>query len=398
MATPHAVVNAQLITQAIEKAFVTANLDDLPEMLKLYRSAIVELTAGPDACGIHSNKDISLQAVAERLLQMRTDDGYGLFKPDLDAYYIVSVTETLPVDVQMAETLLRLAQCPINKLCDKFMQTQYSYRIDADLERFLRGLAKSNQVAADRVFCDMLDEKTTFGAAVGIAPLAAVLRLMTTLDKPSSRLLSLLKDREPDLIKRFDLQDGAANLRALAETVKLPLNTFANLKRAGCDELIDKIMQADGLDHTPKVPMNVFFKEGGVLPDAFLKKALASDRLTTTMNLAFLEVLVKPTEDALEAVSRLRTFLQPDWAKTHNSMAERWFKTLGDSIEIAKELGSKVDKSVIIGLIEAVAENIDNPAILKGSTLASGIDGRLLSLSPSLKAFKGDYVVQELGL
>jgi hypothetical protein len=157
-------------------------------------------------------------------------------------------------------------------------------------------------------------------------------------------------------------------------------------------------MQADGLDHTPKVPMNVFFKEGGVLPDAFLKKALASDRLTTTMNLAFLEVLVKPTEDALEAVSRLRTFLQPDWAKTHNSMAERWFKTLGDSIEIAKELGSKVDKSVIIGLIEAVAENIDNPAILKGSTLASGIDGRLLSLSPSLKAFKGDYVVQELGL
>jgi hypothetical protein len=398
MATSISIVNAQLATEAIEKAFVAATLDKLPEMLKLYREAIAHLVESGDFCGIHSNEEISLQAVADRLMERRTKDGYDLLNPNLGADYITAIIETLPIDVQMAEALVRLPKCPVDKLCDKFMLTQYSYRIDMSLERFLRELVKVNQAHADRVFVDMLDGKTKFKPSVDIPTLGAVLKSMTTLNNPSPRLLSLLKDREADIIKRIDWLDGKVNLRALADTVKLPLNTFATLQRSGCTDLINKIMQAEGIEHKPTVPMNVFFNAGGTLPDAFLDKALETDKLTITMNLAFLEVLVKPTAEALEAANRLRPFLKPEAFKSHNSMAERWFKCLGDSIETAKDLGSKVDKSVIVALIEAVAENIDNQAILKGSTLASGIDGRFLSLSPSLKAFKGDYVYQELGL
>lgn len=396
MAISAYVHNAQRVTKAIEGAFVGASLEKLPELVQEYRQAIMELAMSSDAGGLHSNPDVSLQAVAQRLLQMRTKEGYAVLNHNLDAEYISAIIATLPIDVQMADALIRLPSCPIDRLCEKLVQTQYSYQIDMESIRFLSTLAEKNPAITDRVLIDILDGKSQFGFGIDIPSLGAVIKIATTLNNPSTRLLSLLKTRSPEFIKRID--SITSSLKALSDMVKLPLITFANLKVAGCDDLINKIMQADGMDFKATDPMDVFFKAGGVLPDAFLTKALGSDKFNYSMYLAFLEVLVKPTTEAIEAIEHIRPFLTPESSLSHNSMAERWFKSLGDSIEIAVRLGYKPDKSVIVGLIEAVAENINNPVILKGSTLASGIDGRYLAVSPSLKAFKGDYVHQELGL
>jgi hypothetical protein len=398
MAISATVRNAQRIIQAINYSFVKGELGGLPDLVQEYRQVIAELAMSGDV-GLHSNADISLHEVGKRLLNLRTNEGYSILNHDVDATFITAIIDTLPIDVEMADFLLRLPACPVDKLCDKLIQTMYSYHLGMDSMRFLQTLVEKNQAMADRVMIDMLDEKTQFDGGTDPLSMGGFLRLATSLGQPSPRLLGLLKSRSPEFIKRIDLYDQAHNnLKALASSIKFTLTSFAILKQAGCDTLIDKLMQADGLDFKVPVPLDDFFKVGGVLPDAFLAKALGTDKSNYSMYLAFLEVLVKPTSEAIEAIEHLRPFLTPESSLSHNSMAERWFKSLGDSIEIAERLGYKADKSVVIGLIEAVAENINNPAILKGSTLASGIDGRYLASSPTLKPFKGDYVHQELGL
>jgi hypothetical protein len=398
MAISETVRNAQRITKAIQFSFVKGELDELPELVQEHRQVIAELAMSGDFVGLHANPGISLHEVGKRLLNMRTSEGLGILNHNVDAKYLSAIIATLPIDIEMADFLVRIPACPIDKLCEKLIQTQYSYHIDMNENRFLQALAEKNHALADRVIVDILDEKCQIDAGMAHLSLGGFIRIATTLNNPSTRLLALLKFRSAEMIGRFERHDAAANLRSLADTIKFPLSSFANLKQAGCNVLIEIIMQADGMDFKATDPMDIFFKVGGVLPDAFLKKALEADKFTYSMNLAFLEVLVKPAPDAFKAVARISQFLTPTTGGSHNAMAERWFKTLGDSIEIAVRLGYKQDKGVIVGLIEAVAENITNPVILKGSTLASGIDGRYLASSPSLKAFKGEYVHQELGL
>jgi hypothetical protein len=398
MAISETVRNAQRITKAIQFSFVKGELDELPELVQEHRQVIAELAMSGDFVGLHANPGISLHEVGKRLLNMRSHDGLGILNHNVDAKYLSAIIATLPIDIEMADFLVRIPACPIDKLCEKLIQTQYAYNIDMAENRFLQALVEKDQALADRVMVDILDEKSQIDSGRDTLSLGGFIRLATTLKSPSTRLLGLIKSRSPEIINRIERYDVIANLRSLAETIKLPLSAFVALKQGGCDDLINIIMQADGMDFKATDPMDIFFKVGGVLPDAFLKKALEADKFTYSMNLAFLEVLVKPAPDAFKAVARISQFLTPTTGGSHNAMAERWFKTLGDSIEIAVRLGYKQDKGVIVGLIEAVAENITNPVILKGSTLASGIDGRYLASSPSLKAFKGEYVHQELGL
>lgn len=385
--------NAQRVTRAIRDCFLSGAFDKLPALSQEYTQATLELIQAEGHWSIGADDSISLHAVAEQILGHRTKDGYSLFDSKNADLMATAFVDYLPVSVQHAKTLIARAEPPMEKLVSKLMKMNLEYQLGSatGLSDLVDLIASRSRGQADRLITDILDGKTQLGRSADLLSMVFVIRTGLSHDKPSDPLLAAIRAKEGEILKHLSFGDSGAKVRAINDSVKLPVGVLSKLKAAGCENLLDKLINLGGIDHKGTGTLSGFFSAGGRLPDAFISAALSSQNHAPDLKFVFAEALATDPATLHTAVR----FIDTDRA---NLNAEVWFKSLGDAIVQLKKEGVRLEKKDIVDLIEPLAAKVENRAILKGATLASGIDGIYLAIVPSLKEFKGHYIHQELGL
>lgn len=385
--------NAQRVTRSIRDSMIAGEFDNLPALSQEYTQAILELIQAEGHWSIGSDDSISLHAVAEQILGHRTKDGYSLFDRKNRDLMATAFVDYLPVSVHHAKILLARAEPSMEKLVSKLMKVNVEYQLGSStgLSDLVDLIATRSPTQADRLITDILDGKTQLGRSADLISMVFVIRTALSNDKPSEPLQAAIRAKEGEILKHFGFGDSSSKVKAINDTVKMPIGVLTKLKKAGCDGLLEKIINLGGINHKEQGTFAGFFAAGGKLPDAFVSAALSSPNHAPDLKFVFAEALATDPATLHTAVR----FIDTDRA---NLNAEVWFKSLGDAIVQLKAEGKRLEKKDIVDLIEPLAAKVENRQILRGATLASGIDGIYLSIVPSLKEFKGHYIHQELGL
>lgn len=386
------VQNAQRITTAIQQAFVDHKLDRLPLLSMEYGQALVELIQADGHWAVHTDPSISLQAVCKSVLNQKTQEGYIVVGHDTKQDYLAAMIDTLPVTIDTAARLISLPACPVDKLVNKLIKTYFSYPVDhAGLIDLLTTISTKSKTQCERLLVDILVGKSTFSNPSDLIASGALMHLVAKQDQPSTALKDAIKGREADFLACINMGDPKDRLKALQGVVKMSVRAFTNLKLAGCDASVAMLLNIGSVDYKTETKYSSFFEAGGKLPASFISKSITSASYQFDMKFALVEALTVSDESFINAIKSLPI-------DNYNSLAEYWFKCLGDAITTARQEGQNPSREAVVALIDTLAWRIDNKQILRGSTLASGIDGRFLAHSPSLKEFRGDYIHQDLGL
>lgn len=386
------VQNAQRVTRAIRDSFIRMQLENLPALANEYTLAILELIQAEGHWAIGNDTSISLGEVAEEVLGFRTKDGYSIFDGKNGARLAAAFVEYLPLSVQHARMLFGRSEVPMDKLVNKLIKMNFDYQLSSNASycALAQDISRKSKVQADRLITDILDGKTRIGQSADLSSVMFLIKTGLSNDKPSAPLLAAIKAQESEILKHIGLGDSGKNIKAINEIVKMPVGVLTNLKIAGCDTLLGKIMNLGSVDYT-ECSFTGFFNAGGKLPDTFVSAALSSAGHPADLRFAFAEALFNTPEN-LHAAAR---FINSDKV---NSNAEIWLKSLGDAIVKLRREGVKFERKDVVDLIEPLTAAVENKVILKGAALASGIDGIYLAAVPSLKEFKGEFIHQELGL
>lgn len=386
-------LTAQRVTRAIRDALISGQYEKLPALSHDYAQATLELIQAEGHWAIGSDSSISLHEVAEHVLGHRTKDGYSLFDGKNRDQLATAFVQYLPVSVQHAKSLLARAEPPMDVLVTKLMKMNLEYQLGSStgLSDLVDLIASRSRTQADRLITDILDGKTQLGRTADLPSMTFVIRTGLSHDKPSEALMTAVKTKEAEILKFIGIGDSGSKIKAVNETVKMPVGVLSHLKAAGCDGLLDKLINLGGIDYKAYGTLSGFSNAGGKLPDAFVSAALSSANHATDLKFVFAEALATSPENLHTALR----FIDTDRA---NLNAEVWLKSLSDGITQLKKEGVHLEKKDVVDLIEPLAAKIENRAILKGAALASGIDGIYLAIVPSLKEFKGHFIHQELGL
>lgn len=385
--------NAQQATRAMRDAFLKSQLDTLPSLSNDYTLALLELIQAEGHWAIGSESSISLEVVAEQILGHRTKEGYSLFDGRDGARIAAAFVEFLPLTTEHARTLISRSEPPMDRLVTKLMKMNFDYPISSvtGICDLAQTIATKSKVQGDRFITDILNGKTHLGRSADLQSMMFLFRVGLSNEKPSESLLAAVKAQESLILKQLAIGDSSSKIRSINETVKLPVKVLTNLKVAGCDDLLGKILNLRSVDYGREGALSGFFAAGGRLPYTFVSGSLASPNLAPDLRFVFAEALAT-TPANLHAAVR---FVGDERA---NDNAEVWLKSLGDALVLLGKEGLEFDRKQVVDLIEPIAASIENRAILKGAALASGIDGIYLAAVPSLKEFKGEFIHQELGL
>ena len=385
--------NAQRVTRAIRDTFLSGQYDKLPALSQEYTQATLELIQAEGHWAIGSDASISLHEVAEQLLGHRTKEGYSLFDSKNRDLLATAFVEYLPVSVHHAKTLLARSEPSMEKLVTKLMKANLEYQLGSStgLPDLVDLISSRSQAQADRLITDILDGKTQLGRSADLLSMVFVIRTGLSHNKPSEPMLASIRVKEGEILKHIGIGDANAKIKAINDSVKMPVGVLSQLKLAGCDALLDKLINIGGIDYKGAGTLSGFFSTGGKLPDTFISAALTSANRGSDLKFVFAEALATNPVNLHTAVR----FIDSDRA---NLNAEVWLKSLGDAITHLKKEGMRFERKDVVDLIEPVAAKVANRAILKGAALASGIEGIYLSIVPSLKEFKGEFIHQELGL
>lgn len=385
--------NAQRVTRAILESFITGQYDKLPALSQDYTQAILELIQAEGHWAIGSDTSISLHEVADRIISHKTKEGYTLFDGRNRDLLATAFVDYLPVSVQHARLLLARSEPPMDKLVSKLIKMNLEYDLGSStgLSDLVDLIANRSRAQGDRLITDILDGKAQLGRSADLLSMVFVIRTGLSHDTPSAPLLAAIKVKEEEILKHIGFGDSSSKIKSINSTVKLPVGVLTQFKAAGCDGLLEKLINLDSIDHKGPGTLSGFFSAGGRVPDAFISAALSSSKHGQDLKFVFAEALATNPVTLHTAVR----FIDTDQA---NLNAEVWFKSLSDAIVHLKKEGVRLVKKDIVDLIEPLAAKVENRTILKGATLASGIDGEYLAIVPSLREFKGHYIHQELGL
>ncbi|MBI6882586.1 hypothetical protein [Pseudomonas putida] len=393
MTTSIYVQNAQRITDAIFKAFRNGDLDPIPQLSAEYQQAMAELIQADGVWGLHTDLSISLDHVAERLISLKTKDGYPLVGDGMRSapHFVSAFIQYLPLSIQTAQRLVRIQECDLGKLVDKLKKSHFTYHLSSTngLITLVDDIAAGSQRSADSFIVDILS-KSVFGRPGDVISAIALLKTASMIDKPSAALTEIVGKKEAEFEGCFAGDDAAKKIGEMQSVVKLSIRALTGLKRAGWSSMLERLINTGVIDHK-KGSAREFFEEGIELPKPFVAKALGSKRDQFDLKLALYEALTSSRNSVFYALS----FMD---GEKGNELGDFWLKCLGDTITTAKKDGLSLDEDRIVQLIEDFSVKIPNQKILKGGALASGIDGEYLARTPSLRQYRGDFVHQELGL
>lgn len=384
--------NARMLAAEIFSAFRNDRLEILTALSHDYQQAIFGLLQADGPWALTADKSISLQCVAEQVIDYRNGDKSSLFDGDNGGQVCAAFIEHLPVTVEHATILLGRGGFPLESLVSRLTKTYAEYpRFSGyEIATLAEDISKKEPEQADRLIADFFEKAQSVESNAAIVDLAIMIRTAMSHD-PSPDVKAAIKAKQPLILHRFS-RDTKKGLDSLKSMFKMSVDMLTRIKEAGCDALFPVLITVNGVDYSKKGSMSSFFRAGGELPEKFVSYAAGSSAFASDLMFAFAEALHPPGPAKLQAA------IQKIEGCQANMLVELWLSSFCDAVARLKEEGVIPSKAEIVNMIELIAVKTDDKKKLRAAALTSSIDGKYLASVPAFRAFRGDFLHQELGL